>query len=236
MSTQFPQTAPNSAKELFVRMRAVISHGWYEIPSDRRFKGTGGSGCLLEALLGSRAGKCDIADSTGWEVKTYTDKTNLITLFHKEAHPVNIMRHMVRKWGWKDKLGRMSFRHTIAGRSDRFKVESDGTQVTVRPLKANGPVPYWTYDDLYNAASKLRRVLLVKAEKDGQRVKFVDAVRYENFQVKDFVYQMTKGTVCVDFDAREASPGSGGLRNHGTKFRVSPLNIGRLYHNKQPLG
>src|SRR5437867_4083929 len=39
------------------------------------------------------------------------DKTNLITLFHKEAQPMNIMRHMVRRWGWKDANGRMSFCH-----------------------------------------------------------------------------------------------------------------------------
>jgi len=72
------------------------------------------------------------------------DKTNLITLFHKEAQPMNIMRHMVRRWGWKDANGRMSFCHTIPGRSNRFKVEDDAGRVIVKPLRGNGPVSYWT--------------------------------------------------------------------------------------------
>ena len=41
------------------------------------------------------------------------------------------------------------------------------------------------------------------------------------------------GTVKIDFDAREAKPGSKGLRNHGTKFRISPDDICRIYAKKE---
>lgn len=141
----FPSTPPATKKELFARLREVIAHGSYEMPTNKRCAGTGGPGNFLEDLLGLNVGSQDIADTAGWEIKYYTLKTNLITLFHKEADPPNIMRYLVRKWGWKDAKGRLSFRHTICGKSDRFKVEDSNGQVVIRALKGNGPVPYWTH-------------------------------------------------------------------------------------------
>src|SRR6185437_10854991 len=125
---------------------------------------------------------------------------------------------------------------TIAGRSDKFKVETDANQVVVRPLKGNGPTPYWTHNDLLNAAGgKLRRLVLVKGERDGVRVRFELADCFENLNLQFLVYEMIRGTIAIDFDAREATPGSDGLRNHGTKFRVSPEEVCRLYMKKERL-
>ena len=75
------------------------------------------------------------------------------------------MVYMVNKYGWKDAQGRLSFRHTIAGKSDRFQVIDDAGNVIVRPLQGNGPVPIWTHDTILNAANKLKRLLLVKGER-----------------------------------------------------------------------
>lgn len=234
MSAAFPTTPPATKKELFSRLREIIQHGWYEMPKTKRSGGTGGPGNLLEDLLGLNVGSQDIADSVGWEIKYYTEDTNLITLFHKEAQPPNIMRYMVSKYGWTDKHGRKSFRHTIAGKSDRFKVETDNGQVVVRPLKGNGPTPTWTHDDLLNiAAGKLRRLILVRGEKDGNRVRFDRADCFENLHMGLFIYELLRGTIAIDFDVREASPGSKALRNHGTKFRISPDNVCRLYTKKE---
>ena len=44
---------------------------------------------------------------------------------------------------------------------------------------------------------------------------------------------MLRGTILIDFDARESSPGSHGMRDHGTKFRIPPENVCRLYVDKQ---
>lgn len=46
---------------------------------------------------------------------------------------------------------------------------------------------------------------------------------------------MIQGTIAIDFDCRESKPGSEGLRNHGTKFRVAPDDICRLYLKKERL-
>lgn len=232
--SDFPKQAPVNKKELFELIRGIIQHGWYKMPATKRYAGTGGPGAFLEHLLGLKVGNQDIADSIGWEIKYYTKKTNLITLFHKEAQPANIMRYMVRKHGWKDAKGRLSFRHTIAGQSDRFKVVDDAKQIIVRPVEGNGPVPYWTHNDLLNiAAGKLRRLVLAKGERDGHNVRFIQADCFETMELDTFIEELTRGRICIDFDCREATPGSGGLRNHGTKFRISPDNVCHLYQKKE---
>jgi len=234
MTIEFPSRSPDTKKQLFERLRMILRHGPYEMPKTSRYGGHGGPGCLLEDLFGLKVGSQDIADSVGWEIKYYTKKTNLITLFHREAMPEGIMRIIVRKWGWRDDKGRMSFRHTIAGKSDRYKVEVDGEWIRVLPLKGNGVVPYWTRNDLLNIiGSKLRRLMLVKGEKKGQTITFKLADCYENLYMDSFVEELERGTVCIDFDAREMKADSPGLRNHGTKFRVHPDNVHRLYMKKE---
>ncbi len=36
---------------------------------------------------------------------------------------------MVSRFGWKDVKGRLSFRHTISDRSDRFRVDAGANQI-----------------------------------------------------------------------------------------------------------
>ena len=232
MNIQFPAGLPANKQELFQRLRDVMQKGWYKMPAS--YGGTGAAGRFLENLLGKKSDSESFADTTGWEIKSYTAKTNFITLFHKEARPEKIMRHMVSKYGWKDKQDRLSFRHTISGQSDRFRVDDDSNQIFVRPLKKNGGSPYWTHNDLLNAAAKLRKVVLVKAERHKQEVRFVQAECFQDFLLGFFVSELVSGTIAVDFDARESKPGSVGLRNHGTKFRVQPRNMCRLYAKKEP--
>ena len=141
---------------------------------------------------------------------------------------------MVKQYGWKDDKGRLSFRHTIRGKSDRFRVDTDTGQVIVRPLKGNGPVPYWLHEELVAAAgAKLRRLLLVKGERRGRTVRFLNADAYETFHLADFIYELIRGSIALDCDCRERTPGSTGLCNHGTKFRISPMSICRLYLKKE---
>ena len=228
--------APNSKKELFKRLREIIALGWQDMPADKRYNGHGAPGNFLEDLIGLRAGNQDIADVVGWEVKFFTPKTSLITLFHKEPGPEGILRYMVSKYGWKDEQGRLSFRHTIKGRSDRFIVADDAGNVIVRPLKGNGAVPIWSHDTLLGVAGgKLRRLMLVRGERDGQRVRFHRVDCFENLHLTLLIAEMIQGTIAVDFDVREMTPGSVGLRNHGTKFRVPPDNVCRLYLKKERL-
>lgn len=224
---------PINKPALYARLREILALGWQEMPKVPRYKGSGAPGNFLEDLIGLKAGNQDIADVLGWEVKYYTPKTNYITLFHKEAGPFGIMRYMVSRFGWIDKTGCKALRHTIPGRSELFYVADGAGNVIVRPLKGNGPVPTWTHDALLNACAKLRRLIAVKGERNGQKVRYVRADCYENFHLSLFVSELINGTVAIDFDAREMKPGSKGLRNHGTKFRVKPENVCRLYFKKE---
>jgi hypothetical protein len=225
---------PQNKKELYKDIAAIVEHGEYLMPSRKPFEGDGAPGDYIEALLGINAGNKDIPDAVGFEVKFYTPRTSLISLFNKEPRPAGTVAYMVRKFGLTDKQGRKSFRHTIKGRSDRFKVDADESQITVRRLKGNGVVPYWTRDDILSAAgAKLRRLVLVRGVRKGQMVTYNRADCYEDLQLEFFLFEMVNGTIAIDFDAREMKPGSKGMRNHGTSFRVAPNNVCRLYAKKE---
>ncbi len=225
---------PKNKKELFDRILAVIEHGEYTMSAE--YNGHGAPGDFLEDLIGLRSGNMDIPDSIGWEVKWFTAQTSLITLFHKEPSPEKAVRFMVSKWGWKDKLGRLSFRHTIKGKTDRFEVKADSEKIIVRRIGGNGVVPSWTYDDILGSAgAKLRRLMLVKGVRKLQKVTFKRVDCFEDLYLMGFIESIVKGTIAIDFDAREMKPGSVGLRNHGTKFRVAPEDVCRLYSKKMRL-
>lgn len=229
--------APHTKKALFARMREILALGWQEMSAEvARYNGTGAPGNYLEDLIGLKAGNQDIADVIGWEVKYYTPKSHLITLFHKEPEPEKILRYMISRDGWIDKKGRRGFRHTRRGRSDRFEVINDAGNIIVRPLKGNGVVPMWTHDTLLGVAGgKLRRLMLVRGQRKGRMVRFDKVDLYENLHLTQLINELTQGTIAIDFDAREMTPGSKGLRNHGTKFRVAPENVTRLYIKKETL-
>ncbi len=224
---------PKTRKALFDSVRKLIAHGWYDLPNE--YRGTGAPCIFLEYLLCLTAGNKDIPDSVGWELKWFSERTNLVTLFHKTPHgPDKIMRYLVRKHGWKDAQNRMSFRHTIMGKSDRFRVFDDNEQIIVHPLKGKGPAPYWSQDELIAAVGgKLRRLLLVRGERKQGKVRFIRADAFETFLLSEFVYEVTTGGIAIDFDVRERAPESPGLRDHGTKFRIPPDSVCRLYAKKE---
>jgi len=67
-------------------------------------------------------------------------------------------------------------------------------------------------------------------------VTYTRADCFEDLQLSAFIFEVHRGVVNIDFDARETEPGSKSLRNHGTKFRVSPDDMCRLYAKKERLG
>jgi hypothetical protein len=83
--------------------------------------------------------------------------------------------------------------------------------------------------------SKLQKVILVTSEKHGQEVTFKKATMFETIDIDMFMKHIKDGTVKIDFDARDKSPGSKTLRNHGTKFRIKPEDLPALYDHKNPI-
>ena len=103
-------------------------------------------------------------------------------------------------------------------------------------MKGNGPVPFWSHDNLIAVAwAKLRRLLLGIGERNKRNVRFIYADAFETFHLADFIYVLMRGSIALVFDCREAKPGSDGLRDHGTKFRITPTMTCRLDLKKERL-
>ncbi len=219
--------------DLYVRLRGVIQRGWMPIPDHYGYRGTGSPGIILEELLGLQTSSSDTPDAGKWEIK-FHGGTAPLTLFHKEGQPKGHMHHMVRAFGITDSKGRLSFRHTIYGRSNKgFYVTNESNRITVRNDTARDVVsPYWAHDTLMNAfASKFRRLVVVKGKKYKDKVKYDHAHLYWEPKITLFIEAIEKGIIAIDFDARTNN--GRGLRNHGTKFRIEYKNLRHLYENRK---
>lgn len=227
-----------SDTDLRSRLGNVIGKGWVVIPDIPGYRGTGAPGKLLEEMLGIDGGNSDTPDAGRWEIKFHSGSAPM-TLFHLEGSPKGHMHSMVRRFGWLDDNGRLSFRHTIWGRSSMgFYVDNESNRITVRHRDVADIVwPYWTHDSLINAfAAKLRRLIAVRGSRRTvqgvKQVNYESAHLYSEPHVTLFVEAIEKGIVAIDFDARTKSEGRG-LRNHGTKFRVAVESLGHLYQEKE---
>ena len=103
-------------KDLFERLKTILSTGTYHFDEYGGLRGTGSSGLLLEELLGFDPSNKDGPDSGRWEVKFHSGKSPL-TLFHKTPEPDGVMRSLLNEFGWVGKSGHINFRHTIWGTS-----------------------------------------------------------------------------------------------------------------------
>lgn len=231
---------PKSFTAASAKIKEIIRMGWIEIPDAKSFRGHGTQGRIIESLLNVSENNNDSPDLLDWEIKTHSGGNSLVTLFHKEPEPKGIMDKVVHAYGWDDDKGRVSFRHTIEGETNRgFYVVNEPDRVSVRH---RGPdllaVPFWTHNVLLGAAgAKLRRLILVDCEVDKikQRIKYTGATAYWEFNLTGFCGACEKGIVWIDFDARTSKGRGTALRNHGTKFRIKLADIGLLYQNSKKI-
>ena len=230
---------PKSATASFAKIKEIIDMGWIDIPPEKEFNGNAAPGDYLEHLLGGQKNNRDSPDLADWEVKFHGGNA-LLTLFHKEPQPRGIMKFMVHEHGWPDELKRISFRHTLGGKSNRgFYVTNEPDRISVRHNTKYNPVPYWTHNTLLNClGAKLRRLIVVEGEMQTHPVKRViykSATAYWEFKQMGFFDALVQGKVYIDFDARtKGAPGTA-LRNHGTKFRININNIESIYENSKKI-
>lgn len=89
------------------------------------------------------------------------------------------------------------------------------------------PQPYWGFDDLSNkAGTKLLNCFYVQAEvkkQDGKELyRYSRIMMLQKFSFENFLNQIEKGNILIDFDARTG-------HNHGTKFRIRQHCLPELY-------
>ncbi|MGC9129064.1 MAG: MvaI/BcnI family restriction endonuclease [Acidithiobacillus sp.] len=233
------QRPPPSSRFVFGRVMELVKEGVIDMPA-REFPGTGAPGRLLEYRLGIQENNADSPDLRDWEIK-FHGGSSLLTLLHKDPEPRGVVSELVEYYGQPDSLGRLSFRYTVCGASNRrfFVVDRDQRIYVLSREHPDGPSPYWSHNSLMTAfSSKLRRLIVVNGEvlNNPRRVQLVSATAYWEPDINNLVASIVDGTFCIDFDARtKQGPGSS-IRNHGTKFRVKEENIHRFYENRRVLG
>lgn len=218
-------------RQLFDRLQKILDGGPIKIPDVSPYRGTGAPGLLLEKLLGLDGGNRDTPDGGRWEIKFHSGKA-LLTLFHLEGKPRGHQKPLIQRYGWIGRGGYLSFRHTLRGESDRgFYVVNENDAISVRKRnQADANLPTWSHDALVNAfVSKLRRLIVVKGRTQKGFAIYENAVLYREPKFTAFFEAIANGFVAIDFDMRLNS--SGGVRNHGTKFRVKGEYLGQLYNS-----
>jgi hypothetical protein len=227
---------PQSSKGAFAVIQEIIRLGTVDIPA--QFQGSGAPGNTLEFLLNLEQNNFDAPDLFDWEIKFHGGNA-LLTLFHKEAEPRGIMDKVVDRFGWQNKKGQISFRHTIKGKSERgFLIVNANNKITVTNINDNSINPYWEYNTILGAmGAKLRRLILVhgKVNKLKRQVIYESAVAYWDLNLMGISKAIEEGLIYIDFDARTTQGRGTSLRNHGTKFRIHINDIGAIYENNQPI-
>lgn len=233
--TPSPINLPRSATATFKEIKKVLDMGFVPMPDASSYRGTGAPGRLLEHLLGIDENNNDSPDLNDWEIKYHGGGT-LITLFHKDPEPRGIMRSIVHEHGWEDSQNRISFRHTLSGRSERgFYVVNEADRIVVRNENVDSVVPFWRHNTILNSlGAKLRRLILVDGEvvsTPSRGVIYKSATAFWDFNMMGFFQALVDGKVSIDFDARTKLGRGTALRNHGTKFRIQSNNLASLYEH-----
>lgn len=150
---------------------------------------------------------------------------------------------VVAHYGWPDKQGRTSFRHTMWGTSPRgFAMVDIGEAISLSNLSDPiADLPYWPKDVLVNAfAHKLRRLIVVHGKKKAGNVKYERATLYWEPRTTEIFNAIVSGIIATDFDARTKSHDraidGGKVRNHGTKFRIKAADLPKIYHHYKGFG
>lgn len=89
------------------------------------------------------------------------------------------------------------------------------------------PNPYWTFQDISEKINKkLKNLMYITAERKYENGE--EFFKYDRFEayidptLNNFISLLEQGYIYVDFDARTG-------HNHGTKFRIKPLEKENLY-------
>ena len=233
-------TAPPimSDSDIQAKLRDVIAENWHDLP-DKGYGGTGGPGMYLEKLLGLKTNNSDTPDMGKWELKYHSARrSGMMTLFHLDAKPPGHLDVLISEFGKDRGDGTTSFCHTVRGnKSNKGLIVSDiGDSIFVsHPDRTDIDThmwPRWTHDDILNAfASKLRRLITVSGEKNGNQVRYIGAHAHENPKTSQLISMIVDGSIAIDFDAR-TQQGTSSLRNHGTKFRIRYQDLKILYSKR----
>jgi hypothetical protein len=209
-------------------------------------KGPTGIGHLLENELGLSETNIAIPDVGGRvELKaTRRNVNSLITLFTFNRGVWQVkQKDIVEKYGYKDEQGRQALYNIVRKKipnTQGFYAVSDPAKhlFILKNVNEKQNIAEWsTYVIAGKFMTKLDRLLLILADSklgDGaEYFHFNEAYLLENPTPERFLEAFEKSELMIDL--RMHLKESGGVRNHGTGFRISEKNLILLYSKKKRL-
>lgn len=204
-------------------------------------RGPTGIGHLIEAELGLRETNIAIPDIGGRvEIKSTRKNSNsLITLFTFNRGVWKIKQsNLIETYGYIDLEGRKALYSTVTNKipnQQGFYYTLDKGKNLIILKNKNELIAEWSiYVIAGKFMTKLDRLLFIladsKIEQNDEYYHFNEAYLLENPTPEKFIEAFDKGLISIDI--RMHLKPSGGVRNHGTGFRILEKNLINLYNKK----
>jgi len=229
-------------KELIRHLEFLKSKGF--VPSSR--KGPTGIGHLFEKEMGLTETNVAIPDIGGRvELKATRRNTNsLITLFTFNRAVWNLkQKELIQNFGYTDDSGRQALYNIVSKNtinSQGFFLISDPVRhlIILKNKDIDEIVAEWsTYVIAGKFMTKLDRLVLVIADSElRENIEYFhynEAYLLENPTPEKFLEAFENNELMIDI--RMHLKAQGGVRNHGTGFRISEKNLLNLYNKKKRL-
>jgi hypothetical protein len=229
-------------KEVVAKLENLKSQGF--IPTSR--KGPTGVGHLAEKILGVTESNLAIPDIGGRvELKATRRAVNSpITLFTFNRGVWRIkQRELIRQYGYVDENGREALysivRHDPVNAQGFYLMSDSARNVVVlkNRLRETALAEWSAYVIAGKFMTKFDRLLLVfadnKIEHGTEFFHFNEAYLLENPTPEKFLQAFDTNELMIDL--RMHLRESGGIRNHGTGFRIFEKNLIHLYDKKTKL-
>lgn len=223
-------------KELTAKLKELKNKGF--IPSTR--KGPTGIGHLLEIELGIKETNLAIPDIGGRvEIKGTRKNVNaLITLFTFNRGVWRYKQNdVISNYGYIDDSGRKSLYSTVNSFEPNpqgffIQVDTKRNLIILKNISETNPIAEWsTYVIAGKFMTKLDRLLLIyadsKIENEQEYFWFNEAYFLEYPKPEKFLESFNKNEIFLDI--RIHIKPNGGVRNHGTGFRIAEKNLINLY-------
>ena len=220
------------------RLRDILARREYEVPAGEEFEGSGVAGQYLAHLMRDlKASRSALPDAGAWKVE-FTSRNSKLTLFDKEADSYGPSIHdIISHWGKISANGTARLRRTLCGQSEDFSVADEEGTIRIRRNGDAKVVPFWSHDSLITAFARNAGYLIhVKGSwnKRTRVVSYESAEFLSQARTTQFISFIANGTICIEFDAYLGE--SGGVRDHGTKFRIKLEDLHSLYSTREAVG
>jgi len=209
-------------------------------------KGPTGIGHLAEIELGLDETNVAIPDIGGRvEIKATRKAVNsLITLFTFNRAVWKIkQKEIIEKYGYIDEQGRKALYNIVNTKEPNTQgfylvIDAVRNLIILRNINEEQNIAEWsTYVIVGKFMTKLDRLLLIladnKLENNTEYFHYNEAYILENPTAEQFLEAFSKNELLIDL--RMHLKEKGGVRNHGTAFRISEKNLLDLYVKRRQL-